>query len=94
MLSILGRRSPSSFHSSEVFEEFKSNLTTHYPDAFFVPGMFSQAVDCFEDGSIDVLHIDGYHTYDAVKSDFNGSIGKMSDIGILLMHDINVHEQN
>ncbi len=83
-----------SFHSSEVFEEFKSNLTTNYPDAFFVQGMFSQAVDCFEDGSIDVLHIDGYHTYDAVKSDFDGWIGKMSDIGIVLMHDINVHERN
>ena len=83
-----------SFHSSEVFDEFKSNLMTNYPDGFFVQGMFSQAVNCFEDGSIDILHIDGYHTYEAVKSDFEGWIAKLSDAGIVIMHDINVHERN
>ena len=83
-----------SFHSSAVFDEFKLNLTKNYADAFFIQGMFSHAVDCFEDGSVDLLHIDGYHTYEFVKADFEDWVSKMSDVGIILFHDINVHERN
>ena len=83
-----------SFHSSTVFDEFKLNLTKNYPEAFFIQGMFSHAVDCFENGSVDLLHIDGYHTYESVKADFEDWVSKMSDVGIILFHDINVHERN
>jgi hypothetical protein len=83
-----------SFHSSTIFDEFKSQLTKNYPDAYFIRGMFSHAVDCFDNGSVDVLHIDGYHTYEAVKADFDSWLCKMSDVGIVMFHDINVHERN
>ncbi|MBB4198051.1 hypothetical protein GGD83_001844 [Rhodoblastus sphagnicola] len=83
-----------SFHDSSVFDEFKRNLGRDYPDARFIQGMFSHARDCFDDGSIDLLHIDGYHTYDAVKDDFDTWLSKMSDTGIVIFHDINVHERN
>jgi hypothetical protein len=83
-----------SFHDSSVFEEFKKNLASDYPDAWFIQGMFSHARDCFEPESIDLLHIDGYHTYEAVKEDFDTWLSKMSDTGIIIFHDINVHERN
>ncbi|MEP9379032.1 class I SAM-dependent methyltransferase [Aquabacter sp. CN5-332] len=83
-----------SFHDSSVFDEFKRNLVRDYPDAHFIQGMFSHARDCFEDESIDLLHIDGYHTYEAVKDDFDTWLSKMSDTGIIIFHDINVHERN
>ena len=83
-----------SFHDLSVFDEFKKNLIRDYPDAYFIQGMFSHARDCFDDESIDLLHIDGYHTYDAVKEDFDTWLSKMSDTGIIIFHDINVHERN
>ena len=50
---------------------------------------FDEAVDDFEEKSIDVLHIDGCHTYEAAKNDFERWIGKVKDNGIVLLHDIN-----
>jgi O-antigen biosynthesis protein len=57
-----------------------------------IQGSFDDSVGKFKNGSIDLLHIDGYHTYDAVKSDFYSWLPKMNDEGIVLFHDTNVHK--
>ena len=48
----------------------------------------------FEDNSIDILHIDGCHTYEATKNDYEKWVCKVKSDGFILFHDISMKERD
>ena len=55
-----------------------------------IKSSFLDALTSFKDNSIDLLHIDGFHSYKSVKEDFEAWLPKMSKDGVILLHDIHV----
>jgi hypothetical protein len=78
-----------------IYEELKKYQDKNYSDfSKLIRKNFDEAVDSFEGGSIDLLHIDGSHTYESVKNDFEKWLPKMSDKGVVIFHDIMVKTEN
>lgn len=82
------------FYGTTVFDGFRATLEKYRPFARYERMFFDEAAKLFEDGSIDLLHIDGLHTYEAVKHDYETWLPKMSDRGLIIFHDINVYERD
>lgn len=83
------------YYGQEVFDELRAYHDSHYAKFSNLLRMtFDAGVDYFSDGSIDLLHIDGLHTYEAVKHDFENWLIKLSPNAIVIFHDTNVHEND
>lgn len=82
------------FYADDVFNELSAYNQTHYAGFSRLLRMtFDEAAGYFGDGSVDLLHIDGLHTYDAVKHDFETWLPKLSDRAVVLFHDTNIRER-
>lgn len=88
----------SNFYDDTVYETFERMQRKHFAlnatldyNTSHIRSTFAEAVDTFEDNSIDVLMIDGEHTLEAAKRDFEMYLPKLAKNGIVLFHDTNVN---
>ena len=81
-------------YGEEVYRQVSEHNQQHYSDFYtLVRSTFDQALEHFPQGSIDLLHIDGLHTLEAVRHDFESWLPKLSDRAVVIMHDTNVRER-
>lgn len=72
-----------------IYEQVNSYNASHYASfSYLIRSSFDEACSQFDDNSIQLLHIDGLHTYEAVRSDFETWFPKVEDHGIVLLHDV------
>lgn len=82
------------FYGAEILADLKEHHDPLYANfSCLIQSTFDDALARFEEGTIDLLHVDGYHTYEAVKNDFDRWLPKISSRGVILFHDINVREK-
>jgi hypothetical protein len=82
------------FYDETVFEAVNEENSKYTSFSTLLRMDFAEAVTYFEDLTIDLLHIDGEHTYDAVSRDFNSWLPKMKPNGVILLHDIHVRRED
>lgn len=76
-------------YDNSIYELVNTHNRRHYHGFSYLLRMrFDEAITHFDDNSIDLLHIDGFHTYEAVKEDFDTWYPKVKPGGIILFHDI------
>jgi hypothetical protein len=81
------------FYDESVFNTVVSENEKYKDFSSLMRETFDSASANFEDGSIDLLHIDGLHTYEAVKHDFETWFPKMAAGGFILFHDTQVFKE-
>lgn len=77
-----------------MYDDLSRRAARDYPFARLVRADFTAARTEVPDGTVDLLHIDGYHTLEAVSSDFGTWFSALSPRGICLFHDTAVRENN
>ena len=83
------------FYGEDVFAEWSAFHNRHFGGfSSLIRSTFDEALAHFSDASIDALHIDGLHTYDGVRHDFESWLPKLSDRSVVLFHDVNVRERD
>src|SRR5215831_12379144 len=82
------------FYDEAVFAQVNACNERNYAGfSRLVRSSFDDALPHFLDGSLDLLHIDGLHTYEACRHDFESWLPKLSQRAIVLFHDTNVRER-
>ena len=86
-------------HAGQYGDEIFAKVNAHHQERYagfsrLLRMTFDDAVTYFADESIELLHIDGLHTYEAVRHDFETWLPKLAPGAVVMFHDTNVRERN
>ena len=85
--------SQAGFYANNVFERVLGHQKKYHGNtSTLIRNTFTEASKYFGEGTIDLIHIDGLHTYEAVRKDYNEWKDKLKKGGTILFHDTNVRE--
>lgn len=82
------------FFDDDIYNTFSDHQEKYKTVSKIIKSDFDTAIEQFEDGTIDFLHIDGRHYYEDVKHDFDHWRRKLKNDAIILFHDTQVYERN
>lgn len=74
-------------YGNEVFDHVSARAKK-FSGVTLTRSLFADARELVADGSVDLLHIDGLHTYEAVKEDYDTWVSCLSDRGVIFFHDV------
>ncbi len=81
-------------YSDDIYNDLAKFQSAHFPMCSrLLRCRFDEAVEQFQDGSVDLLHLDGCHSYDAVRHDFETWRRKLSDRAVVLLHDTEIRSR-
>lgn len=77
-------------YSDEVYDTVRKIKNQYYGqlDIKLYRMLFREALPKVSEGSVDLLHIDGFHSYEAVSEDYYTWLPKLAENGVILFHDI------
>ena len=82
------------FYHDDVYQEVARYNDLYKSFSYLLRMTFDEASKQFAEESIDLIHIDGLHTYEAVKHDLQTWLPKVRCGGIILLHDIAIRHMD
>jgi predicted O-methyltransferase YrrM len=76
-------------YDESVFKSVNAHNREHYHGfSYLLRMLFDDALTHFAAESVDIVHVDGLHTYEAVSEDFANWLPKVRPGGLMLFHDV------
>ncbi|WP_309396202.1 class I SAM-dependent methyltransferase [Cerasicoccus maritimus] len=83
--------SQATFYGGHIYEDFLEFSRLNFNGRLILKkGYFQDKLADYDDESINLVHIDGCHSYDNVKADYESWLPKLAPNGVMLFHDTTV----
>jgi predicted O-methyltransferase YrrM len=81
------------FYDETAFETVQAENARYAAFSTLQRKTFDEALADVEDGSVDLLHIDGRHFYEDVRHDYESWLPKLASDAVVLFHDTEVRDR-